>query len=87
MQSIGIRELKQHTSRILRRVREEGEEILVTYRGRVVARMIPVSVSSSNPAGQAAIWSDLDQLSAEISARWPAGVTASQAVEEGRREL
>ena len=35
MAAIGIRELKQTTSKVLRRVRERGEEIDVTYRGEV----------------------------------------------------
>jgi prevent-host-death family protein len=43
VRSIGVRELKVHTSRILRRVRERGEAVEVTYRGRPVARLIPIS--------------------------------------------
>ena len=42
MQSIGIRELRQHASRYLKSVAEHGETIEVTDRGRPVARLIPV---------------------------------------------
>ncbi len=35
MSAVGIRKLKEHTSRIVRRVREEGETIEVTRRGEV----------------------------------------------------
>jgi prevent-host-death family protein len=38
MTTAGIRELKQNTSKILRRVREEGETIEITYHGETVAR-------------------------------------------------
>ena len=43
MLTVGVRELKQRTSDVLRRVRERGEEVEVTLRGRVVARLVPVS--------------------------------------------
>jgi prevent-host-death family protein len=40
MEVIGIRELRQHASRYLARV-EGGEELGVTNKGRLVARLIP----------------------------------------------
>jgi prevent-host-death family protein len=42
MVEIGIRELREGLSRVLRRVRA-GETIEVTDRGRPVARIVPVS--------------------------------------------
>jgi prevent-host-death family protein len=41
MERIGVRELRQHASRYLARVRA-GETIEVTDRGRAVARLVPV---------------------------------------------
>lgn len=41
MERIGIRELRQHASRWVRRV-AEGESFEVTDRGRAVARLLPV---------------------------------------------
>lgn len=41
MERIGIRELKQHASAVLRRV-AAGEEVEVTDRGRPVARIVPL---------------------------------------------
>jgi len=87
VRSIGVRELKEQTTRILRRVRERGEEVQVTYRGRPVARLIPVSGRGSGKREAAAVWSDLDRLAAQIGARWPVGLKAAEAVREGRREL
>jgi prevent-host-death family protein len=41
MESVGIRDLKQHASSVIRRV-SAGEEIEVTDRGRPVARIVPI---------------------------------------------
>jgi prevent-host-death family protein len=82
MVTVGIRELKQKTSELIRRVHDRGDEIRVTYHGRIVARIIPVSsvIEAAAPA-----WADLDRLAAEIGQRWPEGVSAAEAVAEGRR--
>ncbi len=52
MASVGVRELKQHTSEVLRRVRENGETIEVTFRGRVVARLVPVEPRATRRRGR-----------------------------------
>lgn len=43
--AVGIRELKTHLSRYIRQVKD-GDEILVSERGRIVARMVPVEPPS-----------------------------------------
>jgi prevent-host-death family protein len=87
MVTIGIRDLKQQTSKILRRVRENGEIIEITYHGEPIAQLIPINPPRSSEAEISAILADLNQLSAEISAQWPEGVSALDAVNEVRREL
>ena len=84
---VGVRQLKQETSKLLRRVREEGETIEITYHGQVIARLIPVTPPEPRDKDMAAVWADLDQLAAEISAKWPEGVSAVDAIREVRREL
>jgi prevent-host-death family protein len=42
MAEVGIRELRDHLSSFLERV-QSGEEVVVTDRGRAVARVVPVS--------------------------------------------
>ncbi|MEB3051673.1 type II toxin-antitoxin system prevent-host-death family antitoxin [Mycolicibacter sp. MYC123] len=44
MNVIGVRELRQNASKYLARV-EAGEELSVTMRGRLVARLVPVSAT------------------------------------------
>jgi prevent-host-death family protein len=86
MRAVGIRELKNRASEIVRDVRENREVIDVTYRGRIVARIIPVDGNASESQAADA-WADLDALGREIAKRWPPGVNAVDAVREVRREL
>ena len=86
MTEIGIRELKQRTSEILRHVREEKETISITYRGRVVARLTQVDKVGRKEL-DSQVWTSMDELAAEIGARWPVGATAVEAVREQRREV
>lgn len=53
--SVGLRELRQDASELVRRV-EQGEEIVVTVAGRPAARLVPV-----RPARWRR-WSELDEL-------------------------
>lgn len=45
MDRIGVRELRQHASRYLERV-AHGESLEVTDRGRLVARLVPVTTDA-----------------------------------------
>jgi prevent-host-death family protein len=84
MVTVGVRELKQQASELIRLVRETGSEVQVTHRGQIVALLIPVA-SSKGKKDEKRSWTNLDSLAAEIGARWPKGVTAAQAVNESRR--
>ena len=84
MVTVGIRELKQQASELIRLVRETGSEVQVTHRGHVVALLIPVTPLKGKEIEKHS-WANLDILAAEIEARWPKGVSAAEAVEEGRR--
>ena len=85
MQRVGVRELKQRASQVLRRVRERGEEVEVTFRGQVIARLVPVARVTPSTRGMHAVWSEIDRVAHEIGARWPKGVSAARAVREARR--
>jgi prevent-host-death family protein len=84
MKTVGIRELKQQASELVRQVRETGSQVEITYHGKVVALLIPVE-RNRPPEQEARAWLELDRLAAEIGARWPEGVSAEQAVAEARR--
>jgi prevent-host-death family protein len=83
MVTVGVRELKQQASELVRLVRETGEEVQVTYHGEVVALLIPVRPARKKDDAKA--WVKLDNLAAQIGARWPKGVSATDAVSEARR--
>jgi prevent-host-death family protein len=82
MVTVGIRELKQRASELVRMVRETGKKVEITDRGQVVALLIPVKPKRENDKNA---WTKLDHLAAEIGARWPEGVSAVDAVSEARR--
>lgn len=84
MQSVGVRDLKQRTSEILRAVEENGEEIRVTRHGHVIARIVPASTVQMRARANAVL-AEMDRLSEQISARWREGVAAAEAVSEQRR--
>lgn len=87
MEVIGIRDLKDHATKILRKVREEGAVYQVTYHGKVIARIEPEVPGKIEPIDQEDIWAKWDQLAVEIGKRWPEGVSAVDAVRDVRREL
>lgn len=87
MEAVSIRELKQRTSAILRRVREAKEVVAITYRGRVVARLVPVETQAEIQADALKVWAELDELALEVGTHWPEGVSAAEAVAEQRRAL
>lgn len=84
--SVGVRELKSNPSKYLRMVREDNQEIEITVRGEVVARLVPAK-RRIDADELRDFWRRHQQLSEEISQYWPAGVSALDAVNEQRREL
>ncbi len=83
MVTVGIRELKQRASELVRQVRERGTPVHITYHGKVVALLVPVEQARDQEV-EAQAWSALDELASQIGQRWPEGVSAQQAVAEGR---
>ena len=88
MEEVSIRELKNRTSEILKQVRELKDPVAVTYRGRVVANIVPAEEPKETDREKAArVWAEMDKLTEEISARWPKGLSVVQAIREDRGEL
>ncbi len=87
MEVIGIRELKDHATQILRKVREEGAVYQVTYHGKVIARIGPDITEKLQSLDHDDIWAEWDALAEEIGKHWPEGVSAVDAVRDVRREL
>lgn len=83
MSKVGVRELSEHTSEIVRRVREDKEVIELTFRGEVVASIKPVERAGSVETLEQ-VWEERDRLAAELGKNWPKGLSAAQAVTEDR---
>lgn len=64
MSTVGLREMRQDASELLRRV-EAGEEITITVSGRASARLIPIRQPPWRPLGELAAL-----LSGPVDAAW-----------------
>ena len=87
MREVGIKELKQYASEIIRYALTSHEEVAITLRGKVVARLVPVETPEDRRERAMRVWKDMDELAAEIGRSWPKGVSAVEAIAEQRREL
>jgi prevent-host-death family protein len=81
MPEVGVRELKNRVSEIVRAVREEGAEYVITYRGRPAARLVPIATEEDSEQA----WQELERLSQEVSARWKSDKSALELLDEVRR--
>jgi prevent-host-death family protein len=85
---IGIRELKNDTSRIVRTVREEMAEYVITVHGKPVAVLRPLADTDEDMLRQQAIEEELaewEALAKEIGEAWQSPQTGVELVEEQRR--
>jgi antitoxin (DNA-binding transcriptional repressor) of toxin-antitoxin stability system len=79
--------LKERTSEIVREVREQRAEYVITHRGRAVARLVPTERAVPSQADIDAYFAEWDAFTAEIAERWPEGVSLEDAMRDIRREL
>ncbi len=94
MPRVGVRELKNQATEIIRDVRETRAEYVVTYHGRPVAVLLPVNeewleaetrraVEAATPGED--VWAELEALRQEIGQSWQSEKTAVELVSEQRR--
>ena len=87
-ETIGVRELKTQASRILRHVRDDQAEYVVTLHGKPVAVLRPFTPADVADARQAVIekeLADLRALADEMASEWTSDKTAVELVSEQRR--
>ena len=92
MPLIGVRELRERTSEVLRRVREEKAEYVVTYQGRPIAMLLPVNAerieAAMVQAGKGNVtggWETYAQMAQELCQAWPAEQSTQDLLDEIRR--
>ena len=86
--TVGIKEFKNQATQLLRHVREERSEVIVTHDGEPVAVLRPFheeddAKSRGERLKTAMVQADL--LAEKIAKNWPDGVSAADAVAEQRR--
>lgn len=86
MAAIDVEDLKEHTSDVLRRVRDGGEVLEVIDHGTIIAMIVPAP-SRVSPENRSTFRHEWTELSREIGRRWPKGVSAVDAIREQRREI
>jgi prevent-host-death family protein len=90
MGSIGVRELREKTAEVLRQVREEGAEYVITYQGRPIAVLLPVNTEAVEAAmldaskQSAKAWDNFFRIAEEIRKIWPADVKTQDLIDEIR---
>ena len=84
MREIGIRELKTRASEIVRDVRDHRAQYVITYRGRPVGVLQPLSEPDLGTPDNTA-WDELFQLGEEIGRGWTSPLTTGELLSEMRR--
>jgi prevent-host-death family protein len=84
MTTVGIRELKTHTSDVIRRV-EAGETIDITNHGRIVPRIVPPALTQEEIEQSLALLDEMEHQAQAID--WPEGSSIDHTMKDLRREL
>ena len=84
---VGVKELKNKTTQIIRSVREKDITYVVTVDGVEVAIIMSLkSISASEKkAKRIAVLREIDHLAEKISESWQDGLSAADAVSSQRR--
>lgn len=85
---IGVRELKNRASEIVREVHEQEAEFIVTLRGEPVAIIRPLTEKSGREllhAEEDEALAEVDRLAEKIARAWRSPKSALELLEEQRR--
>jgi prevent-host-death family protein len=92
MSLIGVRELREQTSEVIRRVREDRAEYVVTYQGRPVAIILPLDAGQAEKemvqASKKAVldnWERYERLADELRRDWPSNLSTQDVIDSIRR--
>jgi prevent-host-death family protein len=92
MPLIGVRELREQASEVIRRVREEQAEYVVTYQGRPVAILLPIDakrveeeILAASKRASGGNWERYRRLADEIRQDWPKDASTQDTIDAVRR--
>ena len=84
---VGVKEFKARAAELVREMEETKEAVVITRRGKTVARLGPIQHEEPFWADSHAVWDRPDRLAQEMGKRLPEGTSAMDAVREQRRNL
>jgi prevent-host-death family protein len=85
---IGVRELKNQASQIVRAVREEMAEYIITVHGEPVAVLRPLTDEETQRLDRVkveAVLAEMEALAEKVTAAWQSERSAVELIEEQRR--
>ena len=92
MPLIGVRELREHTAEVLRRIKEESAEYIITCQGEPVAILLPVDAAAMEAAmlragKESAVkaWDTYEKALQQARQKWPKGISSQDVIDEIRR--
>lgn len=92
MAFIGIRELRQKTTEILRCVQQNGEAYVITQQGHPIALLSPLdqekiqtAILRSAHQSIADGWQGYNRLANELRRKWPKDLSTQSLLDETRR--
>ncbi len=92
MPLIGVRELREQTSKVIKQVRECRAEYVVTYQGQPVALILPLDTEWAKMkmarASKSTVirnWERYERLAKEIRCAWPLGLSTQDLIDTIRR--
>ena len=88
MKTVGIKELKNRTTQILKEVRENQEEFIVTLNGDAVAALRPIpkaDVEKARLEKVEALLFEAGRIAKDVGARWKGEESSADAISNDRR--
>ena len=84
MRRMGVREVKDHWSKVLEQVETNGEVIEVTGHGRPVAILAPIPATGPIDRDKNGAWTALNKLAEQLRSQAPRGLTARDVMDDIR---
>jgi prevent-host-death family protein len=92
MPTIGVRELRERTAEVIRQVREDKQEFMITLQGHPVAILLPVDTEAVEKkmieaSKRSALdpWEMYEKIANELRRKSPTGLTTQEIMDEIRR--
>jgi antitoxin (DNA-binding transcriptional repressor) of toxin-antitoxin stability system len=86
MSKVNVRELREQSSEIVRRVREDRETFDLTYQGEIIGHIVPKR-PASDPIPPEKRWEEWEALIKEMNQYRTDDVPAEETMREIRRQL